>query len=330
MGLDAAMFVDPSVARDFSCPICHDVLQEPTEANCEGGHVFCFSCISAHFAVRKDGTRCPECNEPITEDQVRKNKKVRNVISDAETSPRPHDIDSCANEAGGCKWRGKQFNREAHIKICPRTSTACCGCATFFSREEIEAHEAACDRVQRTCKNAPFGCEALVAEFDREAHLAVCAQRCRESLQRLKQRAEEAETKQKVAEDQKKAAEDRAGQAEQQADAAKRKAARKEDRAKEAEDDAREYAEQVKQEKARAKAAEDRTQQAVVRAQAAEREKNDARKYANALSEYLELFVSFQASCPNFLDEQRDDPHRKGIAIPRSCVSSDAVGAWCK
>ncbi|XP_065916969.1 E3 ubiquitin-protein ligase COP1-like [Dysidea avara] len=48
---------------DFICPICFDILKEPFITPC--GHSYCYDCISSSL---KQYSRCPLCNEPMTND----------------------------------------------------------------------------------------------------------------------------------------------------------------------------------------------------------------------------------------------------------------------
>lgn len=51
--------------KHLKCPICQDVLQEPTTTKC--GHMFCAPCIRVALSMKK---QCPSCRTKLTQRQL--------------------------------------------------------------------------------------------------------------------------------------------------------------------------------------------------------------------------------------------------------------------
>ena len=56
----------------FSCPICLDILQEPTTTIC--GHNFCSNCI------KKTNYECAVCRKILVEEGVSINYQIKNIL----------------------------------------------------------------------------------------------------------------------------------------------------------------------------------------------------------------------------------------------------------
>ena len=121
-GYDDSRF-EKDVDENFYCSICYNVLKEPRMCR-NNEHIFCLACISEHLKVNSE--TCPECNEHLSLDTLRKAPRVlRNYL---------------------CK-----------LKInCDHASR---GCPQFTCLEELETHVSKCGYAPVLCSNAECGME---------------------------------------------------------------------------------------------------------------------------------------------------------------------------
>ena len=121
-GYDDSRF-ENVVDENFHCSICYNVLKEPRMCR-NNEHIFCRACISEHLRVNSE--TCPECNEHLSLDTLRKAPRVlRNYL---------------------CK-----------LKInCDHASR---GCPQFTCLEELETHVSNCGYAPVMCSNAECGME---------------------------------------------------------------------------------------------------------------------------------------------------------------------------
>ena len=121
-GYDDSRF-EKDVDENFHCSICYSVLKEPRMCR-NNEHIFCFDCISEHLKVNSE--TCPECNEHLSLDTLRKAPRVlRNCLS--------------------------------KLKInCDHASR---GCPQFTCLEELETHVSNCGYAPVLCSNAECGME---------------------------------------------------------------------------------------------------------------------------------------------------------------------------
>nr|XP_019049942.1 DNA repair protein rad18 [Kwoniella bestiolae CBS 10118]OCF28872.1 DNA repair protein rad18 [Kwoniella bestiolae CBS 10118] len=67
--------------RSVVCQICKEPFQAPVSIGC--GHSFCSSCIRSSLDVMK---KCPSCNEPALEGQIRRNRALEEITDSWEES----------------------------------------------------------------------------------------------------------------------------------------------------------------------------------------------------------------------------------------------------
>ena len=121
-GYDDSRF-ENVVDENFHCSICYNVLKEPRMCR-NNEHIFCRACISEHLRVNSE--TCPECDEHLSLDTLRKAPRVvRNCLS--------------------------------KLKInCDHASR---GCPQFTCLEELETHVSNCGYAPVMCSNAECGME---------------------------------------------------------------------------------------------------------------------------------------------------------------------------
>ena len=120
-GYDDSRF-EKDVDENFHCSVCYNVLKEPRMCR-NNEHIFCLDCISEHLKVNSE--TCPECNEHLSLDTLRRPRVVNNYLS--------------------------------KLKInCDHASR---GCPQFVCLEELETHVSNCGYAPVLCSNAECGME---------------------------------------------------------------------------------------------------------------------------------------------------------------------------
>ena len=137
-GYDDSRF-EKDVDENFHCSICYNVLKEPRMCR-NNEHIFCLDCISEHLRVNSQ--TCPECNEHLSVDTLRKARLASNYLS--------------------------------KLKInCDHASR---GCPEFTCLEDLETHVANCGFAPVSCSNAE--CDMVINKQERVHHeTAVCQYR---------------------------------------------------------------------------------------------------------------------------------------------------------
>jgi hypothetical protein len=113
---------EKDVDENFHCSICYNVLKEPRMCR-NNDHVFCLACISEHLKVNSQ--TCPECNEHLSVDTLRRPRLVNNYLSKLKIN---------------CDYASR-------------------GCPEFTCVEDLETHVANCEFAPVFCSNENCGME---------------------------------------------------------------------------------------------------------------------------------------------------------------------------
>ena len=114
---------EKDVDENFHCSICYNVLKEPRMCR-HNEHIFCLACITQH--LKMNSQTCPECNEHLSVDTLRRAPRVLN-------------------------------NYLSKLKInCDHASR---GCPEFTCLEQLKTHVANCGYAPMLCSNAECGME---------------------------------------------------------------------------------------------------------------------------------------------------------------------------
>ena len=76
-GYDDSRF-EKAVDDHFHCSICYNVLKEPVMCR-NNEHLFCRDCITEH--LNTNSHTCPECNEDLTVETLRRAQVISNILS---------------------------------------------------------------------------------------------------------------------------------------------------------------------------------------------------------------------------------------------------------
>ena len=113
---------EKDVDENFHCSICYNVLKEPRTCR-NNDHIFCLACISQHLKVNSQ--TCPECNEHLSVDTLRRSRVVNNILSKLKIN---------------CDYASR-------------------GCPEFICLEDLETHVVNCGYAPVLCSNAECGME---------------------------------------------------------------------------------------------------------------------------------------------------------------------------
>lgn len=64
----------------LTCPVCLCLFNDPTVLPCE--HTFCRQCILSY--LESAATRCPECRQNFTKQDLKGNRTLRNLVADVQ------------------------------------------------------------------------------------------------------------------------------------------------------------------------------------------------------------------------------------------------------
>ena len=129
-GYDDSRF-EKDVDEHFHCSICYNVLKDPRMCR-NNEHVFCLDCITEHLKV--NSKTCPECNEHLSVDTLRRPRLLTNYLS--------------------------------KLKI--KCDHACRGCPQFICIEDLESHVESCGFSPVMCSNENCGME--INKQDKDYH----------------------------------------------------------------------------------------------------------------------------------------------------------------
>ena len=174
--------------EDLVCPICQEILNDPSQTNC--GHLFCGRCLQQSASRVKN---CPVCREEYTS------------MSDQFLTRKINGLKvKCSNAGKGCEWSGELRDAEGHVKTasCQYAEVLCKnGCGEYFQQRLITAHEKWCRKRHYSCTHCrmeatfdeittshytlcesyplscPNGCSVQVVRNTLSSHLIVCPRR---------------------------------------------------------------------------------------------------------------------------------------------------------
>ncbi|CAB4008953.1 E3 ubiquitin- ligase NRDP1 [Paramuricea clavata] len=130
-GYDDSRF-EKDVDENFHCSICYNVLKEPRMCR-NNEHVFCLSCISEHLKVNSQ--TCPECNEHLSVDTLRRPRVLNNYLSKLKIN--------CDHASRGCPELTCVEGLETHVANCGFAPVLCSNaeCGMEINKRDKVYHE---------------------------------------------------------------------------------------------------------------------------------------------------------------------------------------------
>ncbi len=159
------------VDENFHCSICYNVLKEPRTCR-NNEHIFCLACISQHLKVNSQ--TCPECNEHLSVDTLRRPRVVNNVLSKLKIN--------CDHASRGCPEFTCLEDLKTHVANCGYAPVLCSNaeCGMEINKQDKVRHETEvceyrkvkchdCGQIQETVGRM----EGSLMELDRKVEAAV-------------------------------------------------------------------------------------------------------------------------------------------------------------
>ena len=130
-GYDDSRF-EKHVDENFHCSICYNVLKEPRMCR-NNEHIFCLDCISEHLRVNSQ--TCPECNEHLSVDTLRRARLASNYLSKLKIN--------CDHASRGCPELTCLEDLETHVANCGFAPVLCSNaeCGMVINKQEKDHHE---------------------------------------------------------------------------------------------------------------------------------------------------------------------------------------------
>ena len=130
-GYDHSRF-EKDVDEHFHCSICYNVIKDPRMCH-KNEHVFCHDCITQHLKVNTQ--TCPECNDHLTVDMLRRPRLLTNYLSKLKIN--------CDHADRGCPEFICVENLESHVESCGFSPVMCSNvnCGMEINKQDKEHHE---------------------------------------------------------------------------------------------------------------------------------------------------------------------------------------------
>ena len=130
-GYDDSRF-EKDVDEHFHCSICYNVLKEPRMCR-NNEHVFCLDCITEHLKVNSQ--TCPECNDHLSVDTLRRPRLLTNYLSKLKIS--------CDHASRGCPQFICVEDIESHVESCGFSPVMCSNenCGMEINKQDKDHHE---------------------------------------------------------------------------------------------------------------------------------------------------------------------------------------------
>ena len=143
-GYDDSRF-EKAVDDHFHCSICYNVLKEPMMCR-NNEHLFCRDCITEHLNVNSH--TCPECNEDLTVETLRRARVISNILSGLKIK--------CDYSHRGCQEYIRLEELDSHVENCGFAPVKCSNeeCEMIVNKREIIHHESTvCEYRKVKCHN---------------------------------------------------------------------------------------------------------------------------------------------------------------------------------
>ncbi|CAB4026687.1 E3 ubiquitin- ligase NRDP1 [Paramuricea clavata] len=134
---------EKDVDENFHCSICYNVLKKPRTCR-NNDHIFCLACITQHLKVNSQ--TCPECNEHLSVDTLRRPRVVNNILSKLKIN--------CDHASRGCPEFTCLEDLKTHVVNCGYAPVLCSNaeCGMEINKQDKVHHETeVCDYRKVTC-----------------------------------------------------------------------------------------------------------------------------------------------------------------------------------
>ena len=182
-GYDDSRF-EKAVDDHFHCSICYNVLKEPMMCR-NNEHLFCRDCITEH--LNTNSHTCPECNEDLTVETLRRARVVSNVLSGLKIK--------CNYSHRGCQEYIRLEVLDSHVLNCGFAPVKCSNeeCEMIVNKREIIHHESTvCEYRKVKCHN----CEKIEQNVEEmKEKMDGIIEEMKEKMEAMSEKLEGMETK---------------------------------------------------------------------------------------------------------------------------------------
>ena len=143
-GYDDSRF-EKAVDDHFHCSVCYNVLKDPVMCR-NNEHLFCRDCITEH--LNTNSHTCPECNEDLTVETLRRARVISNILSGLKIK--------CDYSHRGCQESIRLEELDSHVENCGFAPVKCSNeeCEMIINKREIIYHESTvCEYRKVKCHN---------------------------------------------------------------------------------------------------------------------------------------------------------------------------------
>ena len=143
-GYDDSRF-ERAVDDHFHCSVCFNVLKDPVMCR-NNEHLFCRDCITEH--LNTNSHTCPECNEDLTVETLRRARVISNIISALKIK--------CDYSHRGCQESIRLEELDSHVENCGFAPVKCSNeeCEMVVNKRDIIHHvSAVCEYRKVKCHN---------------------------------------------------------------------------------------------------------------------------------------------------------------------------------
>ena len=143
-GYDESRF-ERAVDDHLHCSVCYNVLKDPVMCR-NNEHLFCRDCITEH--LNTNSHTCPECNEDLTVETLRRARVISNILSGLKIR--------CDYSHRGCQESIRLDELDSHVENCGFAPVKCSNeeCEMIVNKQEIIHHESTvCEYRKVKCHN---------------------------------------------------------------------------------------------------------------------------------------------------------------------------------
>ena len=143
-GYDDSRF-ERAIDHHLHCSVCYNVLKDPVMCR-NNEHLFCRDCITEH--LNTNSHTCPECNEDLTVETLRRARVISNIISGLKIK--------CDYSQRGCLEFIRLEELDTHVENCGFAPVKCSNeeCEMIVNKREIIHHESTvCEYRKVKCHN---------------------------------------------------------------------------------------------------------------------------------------------------------------------------------
>jgi len=156
------LFKQNEEIKQYICPICKMIFDEPVMELCGCCQIYCKRCIKEY--LKNNNNKCPSSSKYIMQ-EPQNVPVIQFTINILDMI--------CKNHSCGCNWKGKCVEYKHHImKFCPKEKIKCSnkGCKELIIREKMDDHLKECAYRYVLC----LLCNSKVQFYDKQRHEDIC------------------------------------------------------------------------------------------------------------------------------------------------------------